>query len=57
MSTSEADYGISAIFSVISQQVYWCAAPVPLSAIFPTTRERSPKVQAFLQCLQENLRL
>jgi DNA-binding transcriptional LysR family regulator len=35
----------------------WCAAPVPLSAIFPTTRERSPKVQAFLQCLQENLRL
>lgn len=35
----------------------WCAAPVPLSAIFPTTRERSPKVKAFLQFLQENLRL
>jgi DNA-binding transcriptional LysR family regulator len=48
MSTSEADYRWLGI---------WCAAPVPLSAIFPTTRERSPKVQAFLQCLQENLRL
>ncbi len=35
----------------------WCAAPVPLSAVFPTTRERSPKVKAFLQFLQENLRL
>ncbi|MBD2665168.1 LysR family transcriptional regulator [Richelia sinica] len=35
----------------------WCAAPVPLSAIFPTTRERSPKVKAFLQFLQENLQL
>lgn len=35
----------------------WRAAPVPLSAIFPTTRERSPKVKAFLQFLQENLRL
>lgn len=35
----------------------WCAAPVALSAIFPTTRERSPKVKAFLQFLQDNLRL
>lgn len=35
----------------------WCASPVPLSAIFPTTRERSPKVKAFLQFLQENLQL
>lgn len=34
-----------------------CASPVPLSAIFPTTRERSPKVKAFLQFLQENLQL
>jgi DNA-binding transcriptional LysR family regulator len=35
----------------------WSAAPVPLSAIFPTKRERSPKVKAFLQFLQENLQL
>ena len=35
----------------------WYAAPVRLSAIFPTMRERSPKVKAFLQFLQENLRL
>lgn len=35
----------------------WYAAPVRFSAIFPTTRERSPKVKAFLQFLQENLRL
>ncbi|MBF2090736.1 MAG: LysR family transcriptional regulator [Synechococcales cyanobacterium K44_A2020_017] len=35
----------------------WSAAPVPLSAVFPTTRERSPKVKAFLQFLQENLDL
>ncbi|MDC0835667.1 substrate binding domain-containing protein [Geitlerinema sp. CS-897] len=36
----------------------WQAAhQVLLSAIFPTTRKRSPKVKAFLQFLQDNLRL
>lgn len=35
----------------------WLASPILLSAVFPTTRERSPKVKAFLQFLQENLRL
>lgn len=35
----------------------WYGTPVPLSAIFPNTRERSPKVKAFLEFLQENLRL
>ncbi|MGB3494860.1 MAG: LysR family transcriptional regulator [Elainellaceae cyanobacterium] len=35
----------------------WLGAKVPLNAIFPTTRERSPKVKVFLQFLKERLSL
>lgn len=35
----------------------WSGAKVPLNAIFPTIRERSPKVKVFLQFLKDRLSL
>jgi LysR family transcriptional regulator, regulator for bpeEF and oprC len=35
----------------------WCSNPVMLSAIYPVTKARSPKVKVFLQFLDEALKL